>query len=106
MCSSDLVRSVRVELAAAGLRDSEATVSYRRRASRKRVLVGDSLRCKAAFDTLDSKACSARHRQGWQWVGCKGTRQAHSSHSACSTVASNRHKVMGLTGDSMKPRER
>ena len=28
------------------------------------------------------------------------------SRNACSTVASIRHMVMGLTGDSMKPRDR
>jgi len=45
--SDPVSRGADVELAVVKQRNSEATVSYRRRASRKRALVGDSLRCTA-----------------------------------------------------------
>lgn len=53
------LRSVRGELAVASQRNSGATVSCRRRASRKRALVGDSLRFSA-----DARAFAAKSGRG------------------------------------------
>ena len=62
--SSPVLKSIRGELADASQRDSGATVNCRRRASRKRALVGDSLRCswKSFHKQRKESAASVRYR--------------------------------------------